>query len=149
MTYDYKDLPGFTSTTVNGHKGELVFGVMNGIKCVCMRGRFHYYEGNTMEQVVFPVRVSRLLGVKLLLVTNAAGGLNPEFNVGDIMIIRDHFSLPTLAGNNPCIGHNNDALGPVYITGVYYYWIFLISFYHFSASLPLVTHTMGLYKRSL
>jgi purine nucleoside phosphorylase len=73
--------------------GELVFGKIGGIQTVCMRGRFHFYEGNSMEQVILPVRVMRLMGVKLLIVTNAAGGLNPDFNVGDIMVIQDHFGL--------------------------------------------------------
>jgi len=111
-TFYYEDIPGFPAATVAGHAGELVFGTIGGIECVCMRGRFHFYEGNSMETVVLPVRVMRLLGVKLLLVTNAAGGLNPDFNVGDIMVIQDHFGLPLLAGNTPIRGHNNDALGP-------------------------------------
>lgn len=77
-----------------------------------MRGRFHYYEGNDMTKVVLPVRVMRALGVKLLIVTNAAGGLNPEYNVGDIMVIQDHFGLPCVAGNTPLRGINEDTLGP-------------------------------------
>lgn len=93
VTFKYEDIPGFPSATVPGHAGELVFGTIGGIQTVCMRGRFHYYEGNSMEQVVLPVRVMRLLGVKLLVVTNAAGGLNPAFNVGDIVVIQDHFGL--------------------------------------------------------
>lgn len=93
VTFKYEDVPGFPSATVPGHAGELVFGTIGGIQTVCMRGRFHFYEGNSMEQVVLPVRVMRLLGVKLLVVTNAAGGLNPAFNVGDIVVIQDHFGL--------------------------------------------------------
>jgi purine-nucleoside phosphorylase len=77
-----------------------------------MRGRFHFYEGNSMESVIFPVRVMRFLGVKLLIVTNAAGGLNKDFNVGDIMIIQDHFGLPAIAGNHPLRGHNDNNIGP-------------------------------------
>ena len=88
QTIQYSDIPGFPAATVPGHQGELVFGYLGDLKCVCMRGRFHFYEGNTMDQVVFPVRVLRYLGVKLLLVTNAAGGLNPDYNVGDIVIIQ-------------------------------------------------------------
>jgi purine-nucleoside phosphorylase len=91
QTFKYEDIPGFPQATVPGHAGELVFGLLGGIETVCMRGRFHFYEGNTMEKVVMPIKVMRLLGVKLLIVTNAAGGLNPEFNVGDIMVIQDHF----------------------------------------------------------
>ena len=96
VTFKYEDIPGFPVSTVAGHAGELVFGTMGGIQCVCMRGRFHFYEGNSMEQVVLPVRVMRLMGVKLLIVTNAAGGLNPNFNVGDIMVIQDHFGLVSI-----------------------------------------------------
>ena len=77
-----------------------------------MRGRFHYYEGNDMSKVVLPVRVMRALGVKLLIVTNAAGGLNPEYNAGDVMVIQDHFGLPCVAGNTPLRGLNDDFLGP-------------------------------------
>lgn len=96
QTVNYEDIPGFPQATVAGHTGELVFGTIGGIQCVCMRGRFHYYEGNSMEKVVLPVRAMRLMGVKLLIVTNAAGGLNPDFNVGDIMIIQDHFGTVSL-----------------------------------------------------
>jgi purine-nucleoside phosphorylase len=113
--FEYKDIPGFPTATVPGHAGELVFGLLGGIETVCMRGRFHFYEGNEMDKVVLPVRVMRLMGVKLLIVTNAAGGINPEFNVGDIMIIQDHYGLPTSAGNTPLRGLNDDALGPRFI----------------------------------
>lgn len=112
QTFNYEDIPGFPQATVPGHAGELVFGLLGGLDCVCMRGRFHFYEGNDMETCVLPVRVMRLLGVKLLVVTNAAGGINPEFNVGDIMIIQDHFGLPCAAGMTPLRGPNDDALGP-------------------------------------
>jgi len=111
-TFDYSTIPNFPEATVPGHTGELVFGDIGGVQCVCMRGRFHFYEGNSMEKVVLPVRVMRLMGVKLLIVTNAAGGLNPDFNVGDIMIIQDHFGLPAMAGNNPLVGLNLDHIGP-------------------------------------
>jgi len=111
----YSSIPGFPSVTISGHVGELVFGTLNGIECVCLRGRFHYYEGNSMEQVVLPVRVMRLMGVKMLIVTNAAGGLNPDYNVGDIMVIQDHFGTPCIAGNHPLRGPNDDALGPRFI----------------------------------
>lgn len=102
-TFKYEDIPGFPQATVPGHHGELVFGLIGGIECVCMRGRFHFYEGNAMEKVVLPVRVMRLLGVKLLIVTNAAGGLNPEFEVGDIMVIQDHFGLVSVSSFHPFI----------------------------------------------
>ena len=112
ITVLYEDIPGFPQATVAGHTGELVFGTINGIEVVCMRGRFHFYEGNSMATVALPVRVFRLLGVQLLMVTNASGGLNPKYNVGDMSIIQDHFGLPILAGNNPLIGLNDDSLGP-------------------------------------
>ena len=97
--------------TVQGHSGQLIFGTMDGIECVCMKGRFHYYEGYTMEKVVLPVRVMRLMGVKLLIVTNASGGLKKEQSVGDIVIVQDHFGLPILSGNNPLRGINDSTLG--------------------------------------
>lgn len=100
-TFEYSKIPGFPAATVPGHTGELVFGTIGGIQCVCMRGRFHYYEGNEMEKVVMPVRVMRLMGVKMLIVTNAAGGLNETFNVGDIMVIQDHFGLVSACDNLP------------------------------------------------
>ena len=112
LTVHYQDIPGFPRATVAGHKGELVFGPIGGIDVVCMLGRFHFYEGNDMNTVSLPVRVMRLLGVKMLIVTNAAGGLNPAFSVGDIAIIQDHFGMPLLAGNTPLRGLNNDTLGP-------------------------------------
>jgi len=111
-TVYFHDIPGFPLATVPGHKGELVFGTINGIEVMVMRGRFHFYEGNSMTNVVMPVRCMRLMGVKMLLVTNAAGGLNPSYNVGDIGIIQDHFGLPIVTGQNPLIGLNDDGLGP-------------------------------------
>lgn len=111
-TFHYSEIPGFPQATVPGHAGELVFGLLGNIECVCMKGRFHYYEGNDMLKVVLPIRVMRLLGVKLLIVTNAAGGLNSNFSVGDIVVIQDHFGLPCMAGLTPLRGVNDDALGP-------------------------------------
>lgn len=112
IVINYEDIPGFPQATVPGHFGELVFGRMGGLEVVCMRGRFHYYEGNDMSKVVLPVRAMRLVGVKLLIVTNAAGGLNVNYKVGDIMVIQDHFGLPIVAGNTPLRGINDDQLGP-------------------------------------
>jgi len=112
-TISYGDIPGFPShCTVKGHKGELVFGELSGVPTLCFRGRFHFYEGHPMQTVVLPIRILRCLGVKVVIITNAAGGLNPSYNVGDVICIQDHFSLPTLAGNNPLIGINDDELGP-------------------------------------
>ena len=105
----YKDIPHFPVSTVNTHAGELVFGDLAGQPVMVLSGRFHYYEGYSLRQVTFPVRVAKALGVKTLIVSNAAGGLNPQFRAGDLMIITDHINL---MGDNPLIGPNDDALGP-------------------------------------
>lgn len=105
----YGDIPHFPVSTVQGHKGKLIFGNISGKKVVCMAGRFHFYEGYDAAQVVFPIRVMKQLGVKALLLSNAAGGVNPSFQVGDLMIITDHISFDT---RNPLIGKNIDELGP-------------------------------------
>ncbi len=106
---DYSSIPEFPVSTVAGHSGQLIFGKMEGRRVVAMAGRFHFYEGYGVEQVVFPVRLMHFLGVKTLLLSNAAGGMNPAFKVGDLMIITDHISLFTV---NPLIGPNNESLGP-------------------------------------
>jgi purine-nucleoside phosphorylase len=104
----YADIPHFPVSTVKGHSGKLLFGKLNGKKVIVMGGRFHFYEGYTPQQVVYPIRVMRLLGVEVLLLSNAAGGVNPEFKVGDLMIIKDHISFFT---SNPLIGRNEEKLG--------------------------------------
>ncbi len=106
---DYKDVPGFPVSTVQGHKGRLVFGTMGGKTAVFMQGRFHYYEGWKMEEIAFPIWVFSSLGVKKLIVTNAAGGINTSFNPGDLMLIKDHINF---TNNNPLIGPNLEAFGP-------------------------------------
>lgn len=113
LTVQYADIPGFPShCTVQGHKGEVVFGQLSGVPTICFRGRFHSYEGHDMKTVVLPVYVMRVLGVKVCIVTNAAGGLNPDYNVGDVIAVSDHLALPMLAGKNPLVGPNDDELGP-------------------------------------
>ena len=92
VTISYKDIPHFPVSTVKGHAGNLVIGELQGKFVMCMQGRFHYYEGYTMQEVTFPIRVMQLLGVKTLIVTNAAGGVNKTFSTGDIMLITDHIS---------------------------------------------------------
>ncbi|WP_213166592.1 purine-nucleoside phosphorylase [Alkalicella caledoniensis] len=104
----YGDIPNFPISTVVGHAGQLVFGSLNGKKVVAMQGRFHYYEGYSQMEVTFPVRVMKLLGVDKLIVTNAAGGVNETFNVGQLMLIKDHINLTNY---NPLIGPNLDEMG--------------------------------------
>ena len=104
----YKDIPHFPVSTVEVHKGRLIFGTLNGKRVWVMEGRFHFYEGYTPDQVVYPVRVLKLLGVQNLLLSNAAGGVNVDYAVGDLMILRDHISLFTI---NPLLGKNETELG--------------------------------------
>lgn len=108
----YENIPNFPVSTVEGHSGKLIFGNLGGKNVVAMQGRFHFYEGYNMQQITFPVRVMKSLGVKTLCVSNAAGGMNPKFDVGEIMIINDHINLfPT----NPLIGKNINELGPRFV----------------------------------
>ncbi|MEE2700131.1 MAG: purine-nucleoside phosphorylase [Bacteroidota bacterium] len=104
----YEDIPNFPTSTVEGHSGRLIFGDLGGRSVVAMQGRFHYYEGYTAEKITFPVRVMKFLGIKNLIVSNASGGVNPDFEIGDLMIINDHINLIP----NPLIGKNNNELGP-------------------------------------
>ncbi len=106
---DYSELPHFPLSTVESHQGKLIFGKINGKDVVAMQGRFHYYEGYTMQQITYPVRVMKFLGVKTLLVSNACGGMNPLYKRGDLMLIVDHINL---LGDNPLIGKNEDRFGP-------------------------------------
>jgi purine-nucleoside phosphorylase len=108
-TIAYGDIPHFPVSTVSGHKGQLIFGMLGNKRVVAMQGRFHYYEGYDMQELTFPVRVMKFLGIKFLIVSNASGGMNPAFSVGDIMFITDHINL---MGSNPLMGVNNDELGP-------------------------------------
>ncbi len=105
----YNEIPHFPVSTVEGHHGKLIFGTIAGKPIIAMSGRFHFYEGYSAEDVVFPIRVLKLLGVQTLLISNAAGGVHPAFRVGDLMIITDHISFATV---NPLIGKNDDRLGP-------------------------------------
>ena len=109
LEIDYKDIPHFPVSTVESHSGKLIFGTLSGKKVVAMKGRFHYYEGYSMKEVTFPVRVMKKLGVSTLLVSNACGGLNPAQEVGEVMIISDHINL---FPENPLRGKNFDELGP-------------------------------------
>jgi len=105
----YKDIPHFPISTVEGHSGKLIFGKLGNKNIVAMQGRFHFYEGYSMQEVTFPIRVLKALGIIKLFVSNAAGAMNPAFNVGDIMIINDHINL---FPEHPLVGKNYDELGP-------------------------------------
>lgn len=107
-TISYEDIPHFPVSTVESHSGKLLFGTLGGKKVVLMQGRFHYYEGYSMQEIAFPVRVAQALGARALLVSNAAGGMNPLFRRGDIMCITDHINM---LGDNPLIGPNDNELG--------------------------------------
>ncbi len=109
VVIEYEKIPHFPISTVESHHGKLIFGTLAGKKVVAMQGRFHYYEGYTLQQVTFPVRVMKFLGVHTLLISNAAGALNPLFRKGDVMLMVDHINL---LGDNPLIGPNDDSLGP-------------------------------------
>jgi len=112
ISIEYSRIPGFPVSTIIGHQGKLMFGYFGGVGTVCMVGRFHQYEGYDLKQVTLPVRVLARLGIKTLLVTNAAGGVDESFQVGDVMAIEDHISFPNLAGNNALSGANLDDFGP-------------------------------------
>jgi len=107
LVIPYAEIPNFVKSTAIGHKGNLIIGELSGKTVVAMQGRFHYYEGYTMEQVTLPVRMMRLLGIKILFVSNAAGGLNESYEMGDVMIIKDHINLMP----NPLIGPNFENMG--------------------------------------
>jgi purine-nucleoside phosphorylase len=106
---DYSDIPNFPISTVEGHKSRFIFGTLNNKKVAVMQGRFHFYEGYSMQEVVFPVWVMKALGISKLIVTNAAGGVNTSFSPGDLMLIKDHINF---AGTNPLIGKNIEEFGP-------------------------------------
>jgi len=108
-TLSYKDIPHFPISTVETHEGKLLIGKLAGKSVVAMQGRFHFYEGYSMKQITFPVRIMAKLGIKTLLISNACGGMNPQYSRGDIMIIEDHINL---IGDNPLIGPNLDEFGP-------------------------------------
>lgn len=105
---DYSEIPNFPVSTVEGHAGKLIYGDFGGKKVVAMKGRFHHYEGYTAQQIALPIRVLRHLGIRCLFLSNAAGGVNPSFSIGDIMIITDHINLMP----NPLLGPNDERIGP-------------------------------------
>lgn len=107
----YADIPHFARSTVAGHAGLMVLGMLEDVPVVAMQGRSHFYEGYTAQEITFPVRVMRTLGATVLIVSNAAGGVNPVYHTGDFMLLRDHISLPGLAGINPLLGPNDERFG--------------------------------------
>ncbi|MDH6251068.1 purine-nucleoside phosphorylase [Chryseobacterium sp. H1D6B] len=109
---EYKDIPHFPQTTVVGHGGKLIYGILEGRKVLMMSGRFHYYEGYPMEIVVFPIRVFHLLGIKNLILSNASGGVNPNYSVADIVVLKDHINMMP---EHPLRGKNIDELGPRFV----------------------------------
>lgn len=114
----YGTIPHFACSTAPGHKGQLVAGKLGGMPVICMQGRLHYYEGHNMEDIVFPIRVMKLLGIQTLIVTNAAGGINQSYQVGDLMLIEDHINL---MGCNPLVGPNIPEFGPRFCDMTYTY----------------------------
>jgi purine-nucleoside phosphorylase len=115
VTIPYENIPGWPLSTVHGHSGQLVIGTLEGQTVVAQQGRAHFYEGYTMEQVTFPIRVMHFLGVKTVILTNAAGGVDPLFKVGDLMLIHDHINFPGLAGHNPLLGPNDESIGERFV----------------------------------
>jgi len=110
--FPYQQLPHFAQTTVPGHTGRLLVGKLEGQTVLVMQGRFHFYEGHTMQRVTFPVRVMGVLGIQTLIVTNAAGGIAPQFTAGELMLITDHINMVGMSGHSPLIGPNDPDLGP-------------------------------------
>jgi purine-nucleoside phosphorylase len=112
----YETLPHWPRSTVHGHSGRLVIGTLEGQSVLVQQGRAHFYEGYRMDQVVLPIRVMASLGIKTIILTNAAGGLNPSFSAGDIMLIQDHINLPGMVGEGPLMGPNDDSVGPRFLS---------------------------------
>lgn len=111
----YAEIPGWPLSTVHGHSGQLVIGHLEGQVVAAQQGRAHFYEGYTMQQVTFPIRVMHALGVNTVILTNAAGGLNKDYRVGDLMLLNDHINFVGMAGNNPLVGPNDDSIGPRFL----------------------------------
>jgi len=107
----YEEIPHFPASTVEGHAGELITGLLNNRNVIAMKGRFHFYEGYPLKDVIFPVRVMKFLGIKFLILSNASGGLNPSFAVGDMMFIEDHINLMNLMNENPLKGRHHNEFG--------------------------------------
>ena len=111
----YEDIPGWPRSTVHGHSGQLVIGALEGQTVAVQQGRAHFYEGYTPQEVTFPIRVMALLGIQTVILTNAAGGLNPAYRVGDLMLLNDHIHFVGMSGNNPLMGPNDESFGPRFV----------------------------------
>ena len=111
----YAEIPGWPRSTVHGHSGQLVIGTLESQIVVTQQGRAHFYEGYTTQEITFPIRIMKLLGVETVILTNAAGGLNPAYRVGDLMLLNDHINLVGMAGHNPLIGPNDESFGPRFV----------------------------------
>jgi purine-nucleoside phosphorylase len=138
----YENIPHFPKSTIVGHEGSLVFGKLKGQPCVCMKGRVHYYEGYSMQNIIFPVYVMKALGVESLVVTNAAGGVNPDFSVGDLMVIEDHINF---MGDHPLRGPNLEEFGPRFPDMSYAYTPDLCTQWHTIATEHGLTLKQGVY----
>ncbi len=141
-SFPYNTIPEFPVSTVQGHRGKLIFGKLEGKPVVAMQGRFHYYEGYSMQELTFPIRVMNALGVKKLFLSNASGGVNPEFEIGDIMLINDHINL---FPSNPLIGPNQEELGPRFLDMSRSYDPALIKAAHAIAGKQGITVREGVY----
>lgn len=111
----YEDIPGWPRSTVHGHSGQLVIGHLEGQPVLAQQGRAHFYEGYSMQQVTFPIRVMYHLGIETLILTNAAGGLNADFRAGDVMLLNDHINVPGMVGAHPLFGPNDESVGPRFL----------------------------------
>ena len=138
----YEEIPHFPRSTIVGHEGSLVIGTFEGQACICMKGRVHFYEGYPMSMITYPVRVMRRLGAERLLVTNAAGGINADFQVGDLMVIKDHINL---MGTNPLIGENDASFGPRFPDMSFAYAKDLRALWHRIADAQNLTLKEGVY----
>jgi purine-nucleoside phosphorylase len=144
-TIPYADVPGWPRSTVHGHRGELVIGTLEGCPVVVQRGRAHFYEGYSPQQITFPIRVMHFLGVNTLILTNAAGGLNSTFHGGDVMVLSDHINFIGMTGNNPLVGPNDDSLGQRFVGMVQTYDRELRKLAHETARTEGVTLREGVY----
>jgi len=117
----YHDIPGWPQSTVVGHSGQLVIGYLEGKVVVAQQGRAHFYEGYSLQQVTFPMRVMHFMGVKKVILTNAAGGVNKSYRTGDLMLLNDHINFVGMVGNNPLMGPNDDSIGPRFLGMVHTY----------------------------